>query len=317
MRKGNFVAIGTFDPEIEIWSLDTLDVLYPSLILGGGPVAPPVDDSEEPSSSKSKKKKKKSKAKKASPQSSQDVHTDAILTLAWSPLSRSLLASGSADKTVKLWDLTSPSKAIRSLDSLHTDKVSCLSWNPTQPSVLMSGGFDGKVQVFDVRSPTEACQTFNLKTDIETLSWDPFVPHQFLAGTDQGLVSCWDARGTNAPSSKKGESPLWTLSAHDGPVTAMDISSGIPGLLVTGSSDKMVKIWNFSENRPSCVATRDLGSGHVFSAQFSKDNPLTLAVGGAAGKISLWNLESNPGVQSAFLQKVKVVSETFYLKHEL
>lgn len=31
---GNYAAVGTFDPEIEIWDLDTVDAMYPDAILG-------------------------------------------------------------------------------------------------------------------------------------------------------------------------------------------------------------------------------------------------------------------------------------------
>ncbi|KAF8734141.1 WD40 repeat-like protein, partial [Rhizoctonia solani] len=33
-QQGNFIAVGTFEPEIEIWSLDVTEAIYPSLILG-------------------------------------------------------------------------------------------------------------------------------------------------------------------------------------------------------------------------------------------------------------------------------------------
>lgn len=33
--KGNFVAIGTFDPAIELWDLDVIDALQPTTVLGG------------------------------------------------------------------------------------------------------------------------------------------------------------------------------------------------------------------------------------------------------------------------------------------
>lgn len=34
---GNYVAIGTFDTEIEIWDLDTIDNMYPDAVLGAQP----------------------------------------------------------------------------------------------------------------------------------------------------------------------------------------------------------------------------------------------------------------------------------------
>lgn len=35
-ERSNHIAVGTFDPDIEIWDLDTIDGMYPSAILGPG-----------------------------------------------------------------------------------------------------------------------------------------------------------------------------------------------------------------------------------------------------------------------------------------
>jgi periodic tryptophan protein 1 len=307
------VAIGTFEPEIEIWCLDTLDVVFPSLILGSPMSSTTGHSLPSTPQSVSKKSKKKKQGSKAHLSSSVNVHTDAVLALSWSPLARSLLASGSADKTVKLWDLTSPASAVSSFDFLHSDKVSCLEWSPLLPSVLLSGGFDRRLNVFDVRDPHSASHKFELGAEIETAVWDPVVDSRLMVGLDDGRVVALDVRsngGNSQTKSKKNHvsDALWTLSAHDGPVTALDISP--QGLLVTGSSDKVVKIWNVSSSRPSCVASRDLNTGHVFSAKFSPDDPLTLCVGGAKGRLSLWNLESNSGVQSILANQNVAESST-------
>jgi periodic tryptophan protein 1 len=34
MNKGNFLIVGSFLPEIEIWNLDILNTLEPAVILG-------------------------------------------------------------------------------------------------------------------------------------------------------------------------------------------------------------------------------------------------------------------------------------------
>jgi periodic tryptophan protein 1 len=164
--KGSYVAVGTFDPEIEIWDLDTIDPMYPEAILGGlgsgGPVAALGTG------------KKKRKAKKPSP----DHHVDAVMCLAWNKIAPSILASGSADMTVKLWDLNKPEKAIRSFN-VHKAKVQAAAWNPVQAEVLLTGGYDKKACVFDTRSPNTAI-SFALSADVEVIKWDPFKPEKFL-----------------------------------------------------------------------------------------------------------------------------------------
>jgi periodic tryptophan protein 1 len=108
----NFVAIGTMDPDIEVWDLDTVDCMYPNAILGQGGNA-----------QEQEKKKKKKKSKKAN----DEYHVDAVLSLAANRKHRNLLASASADKTVKLWDLHT-AKCVKSY-SYHTDKVCSLAWH--------------------------------------------------------------------------------------------------------------------------------------------------------------------------------------------
>ena len=55
--KGNFVAVGTMDPDIELWDLDTVDCMYPNAILGQG--------GEQDAAPEQPRKKKKKKSKKA------------------------------------------------------------------------------------------------------------------------------------------------------------------------------------------------------------------------------------------------------------
>ena len=87
---------------------------------------------------------------------------------------------------------------------------------------------------------------------------------------ENGLVLNFDAR--TLPSNLSTPSPArYTLSAHDGAVSALDISPHIRGCVATGGTDKMVKVWNVADGdggKPSVsmVASRDLG---VVSCCFS------------------------------------------------
>jgi periodic tryptophan protein 1 len=162
--NGNFVAVGTFDPDIEIWDLDLIDCLYPNAILG---------QSEESPESGKKKKKKRKRSKKAN----DNYHVDAVLSLAANRHHRNLLASSSADQTVKLWDLNIA--ACAKSYSHHTGKVCSLSWHPKESTVLLSGSYDRTVVAADMRAPEAKAPRWGVESDVETVRWDPHDPTFF------------------------------------------------------------------------------------------------------------------------------------------
>lgn len=295
--RGNFVAVGTMEPDIELWDLDTVDCMYPNAILGaGGPAG-----ADKPS----RKKKKKSKKLR------DDYHVDSVLSIAANRQHRNLLASASADKTVKLWDLNT-AKCAKSY-SYHTDKVCSLAWHPSEATAMLSGSYDRTVVAGDMRAPESGTRRWTVDSDVETVKWDPHDNNYFYASTEAGLLYYFDAR--KASSLTKPAGPVWRLQAHSSSLTTFSPSPLIPGFLATGSDDKTVKLWNTAsasssangnKTGPSLITERELDVGRVFSVDFAPDREVgyRLAVAGSKGSLRVWDTSTNKAVRAAFAGKV-------------
>ena len=116
------------------------------------------------SSKKKKKKTPKQRMGEVQPVMREGSHETAVLCLAWNRNHESLLASGSADTTVKLWDVNEA--ACKMTYTHHKREVQAVAWNPVESTVLLSGSMDGAVAVLDARQ-TEVATTWNLPSEVE------------------------------------------------------------------------------------------------------------------------------------------------------
>ncbi|KAL0437475.1 UNVERIFIED_CONTAM: putative WD repeat-containing protein C17D11.16 [Sesamum radiatum] len=272
-ERGNFIAVGSMDPAIEIWDLDIMDEVQPSATLGG------IIE-------------KKKKGKKRSVKYKDGSHTDSVLGLAWNKEYRNILASASADKLVKIWDVATETCChADSMDPHLTLKrcylllsnVQAVAWNHFAPQVLLSGSFDHSVVMKDGRLPSHSGFKWSVAADVESLAWDPHTEHSFVVSLENGMVTGFDIRTASSDLSSPPK-PSFTLHAHDKAVSTIAYNSSVPNLLATGSMDKMVKLWDLSD-QPSCIASKNPKAGAVFSISFSEDCPFTLAIGGSKGKL--------------------------------
>lgn len=236
---GSFVAVGTFKPGIEIWNLDVLDVLEPAATLGG-------EESDELRDVAMPKITKRRKNKKVALKPGS--HQDAVMALDWNSSHRNMLASGSADTSVKVWDITTQ-QCLYTMGH-HNDKVQCVRWNPAETTVLASASFDRSIVVLDGRQP-DAFSSFALSADVESMTWSPHTPSTIVASTEDGVVVGYDVR-------MNGSAPLFRFDAHTGAVSAISFSAQIPGLFATAGVDKTVKIWDLKDSSPVCITSKEM-----------------------------------------------------------
>ena len=132
-----------------------------------------------------------------------------VLSLCYCRLERHILASGSADKSVLLWDLNTAKPTVSI--SEHKDRVQGVRFHPFEAPSLLSASADGTVRLWDVRDSKSSCRSWEIGTEIESVLWDHFSPFHFFAACEPGNVVAFDVR--------QASTPVFTVCAHEKSVT--------------------------------------------------------------------------------------------------
>jgi serine/threonine protein kinase len=183
------------------------------------------------------------------------------------------LASGSEDKTVKVWEVGS----WREVAILrHGDSVSSVSFSP-DGKFLASGSY-GTMKVWEVGSWREVATLRGHKNWVYSVSFSP--DGKFLApGIRDKTVKVWEVGSWREVA---------TLRGHEGSVLSVSFSPD-GKFLASGSLDRTVKVWEVGSWRE--VATLRGHEGPVDSVSFSPDGKF-LASGIGDGTVKVWEVGS-------------------------
>ena len=163
-------------------------------------------------------------------------HGEAILAAQFSPATSKFLATGSGDKTARIWD-TETGTPKHTLSG-HSNWVLCVAWSPDGER-LATGSMDKTVRIWNpVTGKTEGSPFTGHVKWITNMAWEPY--HLWRDGTPR-----------LASASKDGTVRIWlvntgqtehVLSGHKSSVSC--VRWGGTGLIYTGSHDKIVRVFD-------------------------------------------------------------------------
>lgn len=200
-------------------------------------------------------------------------HSDFVRSVLVSPDGQTLF-SGSDDKTIKIWEL-STGKLIRTLSG-HTHYIYALAISP-DGKTLFSTGADNNIKIWEL-STGKVIRILSGHFDtIYALAINP---------DGQTLVSVSNDKTIRIWQWNTGQ--LNTIAGHSGTIFSLAITPD-GKTLVSGSDDKTIKIWELNTGRQ----IRNL-TGHsstVYTVAISLDGQMLIS-GGSDHTIKIWQLST-------------------------
>jgi WD40 repeat protein/tRNA A-37 threonylcarbamoyl transferase component Bud32 len=223
-------------------------------------------------------------------------HSSDVNSVTFSPDGQ-MLATGSDDLTIKLWNLTTKQE-IRTFKG-HSSWIYAIAISPDGQTIA-SGSADKTIKLWNLNTGEEIR---TLKGHSDSVSSVAFSPDGKLLASSSldKTIKLWDLE-TNKE--------IRTLTGHSKRVASVAFSPD--GLTVaSGSSDKTIKLWNLNTGKQIRTLTGHLDL--VSSIAFSPDGQ-QLASGSRDKTIKLWNLETGKEIHTLTGHDDKVTSVAYIPK---
>ena len=213
-------------------------------------------------------------------------HSAPVKDIAFHP-DGELIASCSADTSIKLWKIgAGPAAETASLVG-HSGSVEALAWHPDGSS-LASGGADGSIRLWDAASGGLQAKLAAHRDEVTTLAFD-MSGRWLYSGSRDSSIRRWDMRANYASDN---------LGGHDDWVREIALSPA--GCLASASKDMSIRLWDIDSPLPSAAEPANrrqhkrrwkAHAGGVDALAFSLDGSL-LVSGGRDNRLRIWEAKT-------------------------
>ncbi|WP_243292264.1 WD40 repeat domain-containing protein [Bacillus sp. FJAT-47783] len=235
--------------------------------------------------------------------------------------SRNLIATGSYDRSISIWDLDTL-ELVNVFKGFHKWENG-ISFSPEGDKII-SGSFDGHFRIFDVISKTEIVTPEAKTHGINNI--DVLYSGKIATGSDDNLVRIWDMKTGEQIEEYQGHDSLvqsvkWApngeylaSTSYDETIILWDVKNkkaknkylGHEGIVntvswcfdsskfATGGYDKKLRIWGLEDG---LLFESQPHAGAIKAVDWHKSTNL-IAVGSNDGMVHVWNPETNLLIKS-------------------
>ncbi|EED12684.1 WD-repeat protein, putative [Talaromyces stipitatus ATCC 10500] len=190
------------------------------------------------------------------------------------------VASGSSDNTIKLWDTMTGSE-LQTLKG-HLNWVNSVAFSH-DGQMVASGSYDNTIKLWDAKTSSEL-QTFKGHSDWVNSVAFSHDSQIIVSGSRDNTIKLWNV---------KTGSELQTFKGHPDSVNSVAFSHD-GQMMASGSRDSTIKLWDAKTGSES--QTLKGHSDSVNSVAFSNDGQ-TVASGSYDNTIKLWDTKTGSGLQ--------------------
>lgn len=214
-------------------------------------------------------------------------HAAAVLDTAWNPFNDNILATGSDDTYIKIWNipdggLTESLKEPLQVLSGHSKPVSLLQWNPVASNVLASVGKEPSVRIWDVEKGAANVVLTGFEGLIQDISWN--YNGTLLATSDKSKVArIYDARTGEIVHEWKPHT-----GGKPSKVVFLGDSSRVVTVGFTAQAKREFKIWDLSVDKEKPLTTHELDQSAGAMIPFYDDDTKILYI---TGKVRPLNVQ--------------------------